>query len=277
MEERMIDDDFGKNEDFSVEIPDGAEENYNEDEVGLTPTQLAALEEERKRQQKEAEEARDKRIAQGKLALSGGYFEEATEHFAAALSYDPESKEAGDGWIFAKTHGFTRDELYSDPEFADDFSRLNGESKAVLREKVGERLKEELTQTEAELAPLEAQFSAAQAERREAFTQNTRFYALRTAICFAAIVLCVIGVLISSYFIPRTQSVAPVVLTICFGVFALIAAVVTVFIARAYVSAKRLQEENEELSSTEDGARVEELQMLKYCLDTLLYEGADEE
>lgn len=47
MEERMVDDDFGKNEDFSVEIPDGAEDNYNENEVGLTPTQLAALEEER--------------------------------------------------------------------------------------------------------------------------------------------------------------------------------------------------------------------------------------
>lgn len=51
----------------------------------------------------------------------------------------------------------------------------------------------------------------------------------------------------------------------------------TIFYSRKLVIASRLKRENEELSATEDGARVEELQIRKFCLDTLLSEEADEE
>ena len=51
---------------FAVEFP---EEEYDEDMVGLTPSQLKKLQEERERARREAEEARDKLIAEGKKAL----------------------------------------------------------------------------------------------------------------------------------------------------------------------------------------------------------------
>lgn len=52
---------------FAVDFP---EEEYDEDMVGLTPSQLKRAQEERERARREAEEARDKLISEGKKALS---------------------------------------------------------------------------------------------------------------------------------------------------------------------------------------------------------------
>lgn len=272
MEERMIDDDFGKNEDYSLDLPEGESENYNEDEVGLTPTQLAALEEERKRARLEAEKARDKSVAQGNLALKSACYEEAAEHFLAALSYDTDCVEAGKGLILARTREFSTDEPFFDINYAEEISALNDESLTFLKENAGSRLSSARERIEEELIPLEREFSASQETRREAFKKNYLYYLVRVCGLFLGAIAFLVGVYISSYFITRTQSIVPVVLTIIFGIVAFVLLIVAIPFARKLVVASRLKNENEELSSTEIGARLEQLQMQKYCLDLLLTE-----
>jgi len=272
MEERIIDDDLNKNGDYSLEIPESDDENYNEDEVGLTPSQLEALEEERKRAQKEAEDARDKRIAQGKLALKSACYEEAAEHFLEALSYDPDSVDAGNGLIDARTRGFTDDEPYFVPRYAEEIAALNGACREYLRQNVGERLEAERAKIEEEMTPLAEAVEKAQKTRREAFTKNYKYYLVRVSAFVIAAVLFAAGALISATFITRTKSPTPVVLAVAFGVAALVLLVVMIPFVRKLVVAARLKNRNEDLDSTDEGARVEELQSRLDCLNLILDE-----
>lgn len=276
MDERMIDDDEELDGAFLLDVPDTNEEEYDEDAVGLTPTQLAALEEERQRALKEAEEKRDKLIGQGNLALKSECFEEAAEHFKDALSYDADSAEAGKGLVRARTRDFTVDEVYFNETYAEEFAALPEESRRYLLDNVGEQLGAAKEELQREYEPLFEEFSQAQTTRREAFDQNFRYY-LKRVVLFVAVALAFVAAAgISANYITRTQSVLPVALTIAFGAAALLALAILVPFAHKLFVASLRRKENESLFSTEQGARVAQLQSQIACLDMILTGESEE-
>ena len=256
-------------EDFVIDF----EEERDEDLVGLTPTQFKEELERRERAAREAREESEKLTALAEERLAAGNAADAAIAFAQALIYDGGNERAEKGLWYARTDGFTRDDVFYNPAYAEEFAYAGEACRAEVLEKVGGRLAAERAQYAAEAAPLREKVEAAQAERRQPFRENRRYYALRFFVCLAAFIVFAVGIAVSASFLLRTRSIAPVVLMAVCGGLAFVAFVVLVVFARKLYVAARLCRDNEKLSSTEDGARLAWLDERLECL-SLVLDGA---
>ena len=228
-------------EELVLELP---EEEYDEDLVGLTPSQLKEELERRERALREAREESEKLTLAGAEKLGEGAFEEAESFFAQALTYDPENAEE--------------------------------EVRAFVKERAGARLEGEREAFRAEERPLREKVEESMEFRRGYFRDNRNYFLVRFGIFFGLFALCLVGAGISASFIYSTRGITPIVLIACFGGAALVMLAVAIVFARKLVVANRLCRENEKLSSTEDGARLAYLQDRLHCLDLVL-DGAERE
>lgn len=260
-------------EEIALELPETDE--YDEDLVGLTPSQLKAALEQRERAAQEAREERDKLLREGRKEREAGNFAGAEPYFVQATVYDPDCLEAKEGIWCCRTREF-KDlaplyELANAKEIADSGDGL----KAFVRERAGERLRADREEYEREVAPLRETFAGAQNERREAFRKNRDYYLVRFGICFGVFLLFVLAAGVSAYFIVRTMSVLPIALVGTFGGLALIALIAALVYAHKLYVAQRLCSDNEKLSTTGEGARLSELEGRLLCLKLLLDDGDD--
>lgn len=244
-------------EEYLLDLPEG---EYDEDLVGLSPSELEQELEKRRKEAEEAAAERDKLLALARSALTKGDYAAAEPLFAQALLYDPESKEAGEGLWTARTRNFSDLDVLLGEEAEEDFSRANDAAKAFVRERVRAPFMEQRKEAEDRAAPLREKVDAAREERRGAFRANRSYYVLRLSLLLAALGLMLIAAAVSASYIVRTLSILPVVLTAVFGALSVILLVPIVLLARKVVVAQRLCRENERLSSTEDGAALEALE-----------------
>ena len=254
-------------EEFVLEIPDSDE--YDEDLVGLTPSQLKEEMERRERAKQEAKEEAVKLTQEGEALLKQGDFDKAADLFAQAVLYDGENEGAARGLWNARTKNFTDLEPLYDVDHAEAIEDNELQRRYVI-EKAGaalERARGEYAKEEEALAPV---VEGKLKERREAFADNLKYYRRRLLIFVWVFAACVIGLSVSATYILRTQSVLPVVFTAIFGVFAFAALAVSIFFLRKVFVASQLCSANERLSSTEDGARLERLRDRLYAIDCIL-------
>lgn len=257
---------------FAVDFP---EEEYDEDMVGLTPSQLKRAQEERERARREAEEARDKLIAEGKKALSSLDYAAAEKSFSQALTYDEESVEALLGVWESRTQGFTDDSPFFIEENAEKFARMPKEVRSFILERVGSRLQDARQGILEEMRPLKAAVEEAREARRGALDANKRYYLVRTAAFGIAAVLLLALVAVFSAFLLRTRGSWPVVGMAVSGGLALVCLIFLVVFLRGLVFALRLSHDNEKNEGTEDGRRLALLEGEEYCLKLVL-EGEEE-
>ena len=257
---------------FAVDFP---EEEYDEDMVGLTPSQLKRAQEERERARREAEEARDKLIAEGKKALSSLDYAAAEKFFSQALAYDEESAEALLGVWESRTQGFTDDSPFFIEENAEKFARMPKEVRSSILERVGSRLQDARQGILEEMRPLKAAVEEAREARRGALDANKRYYLVRTAAFGIAAVLLLALVAIFSAFLLRTRGSWPVVGMAVSGGLALVCLIFLVVFLRGLVFALRLSADNEKNEGTEDGRRLALLEGEESCLKLVL-EGEGE-
>ena len=257
---------------FAVDFP---EEEYDEDMVGLTPSQLKRAQEERERARREAEEARDKLIAEGKKALSSLDYAAAEKSFSQALTYDEESVEALLGVWESRTQGFTDDSPFFIEENAEKFARMPKEVRSSILERVGSRLQDARQGILEEMRPLKAAVEEAREARRGALDANKRYYLVRTAAFGIAAVLLLALVGIFSAFLLRTRGSWPVVGMAVSGGLALVCLIFLVVFLRGLVFALRLSADNEKNEGTEDGRRLALLEGEESCLKLVL-EGEGE-
>ena len=250
---------------FAVDFP---EEEYDEDMVGLTPSQLKRAQEERERARREAEEARDKLIAEGKKAL-------AEKFFSQALAYDEESAEALLGVWESRTQGFTDDSPFFIEENAEKFAAMPEEVRAPILERVGSRLQDARQGILEEMRPLKAAVEEAREARRGALDANKRYYLVRTAAFGIAAVLFLALMGVFSAFLLRTSGSWPAVCMAVFGGLALLCLIFLVVFLRGLVFALRLSHDNEKNEGTEDGRRLALLEREERCL-RLVLEGEEE-
>ena len=257
---------------FAVDFP---EEEYDEDMVGLTPSQLKRAQEERERARREAEEARDKLIAEGKKALSSLDYAAAEKSFSQALTYDEECVEALLGVWESRTQGFTDDSPFFIEENAEKFAGMPEEVRAPILERVGSRLQDARQGILEEMRPLKAAVEEAREARRGALDANKRYYLVRTAAFGIAAVLLLALVAVFSAFLLRTRGSWPVVGMAVSGGLALVCLIFLVVFLRGLVFALRLSADNEKNEGTEDGRRLALLESEESCLKLVL-EGEEE-
>ena len=257
---------------FAVDFP---EEEYDEDMVGLTPSQLKRAQEERERARREAEEARDKLISEGKKALSSLDYAAAEKFFSQALAYDGESAEALLGVWESRTQGFTDDSPFFIEENAEKFAGMPEEVRSPILERVGSRLQDARQGILEEMRPLKAAVEEAREARRGALDANKRYYLVRTAAFGIAAVLFLALMGVFSAFLLRTSGSWPAVCMAVFGGLALLCLIFLVVFLRGLVFALRLSHDNEKNEGTEDGRRLALLEREEHCL-RLVLEGEEE-
>ncbi len=281
MEERMLDDeelrkiklkrtaDGGTDaveddgsEDVEVDLsasPENLFGEYGDDLVGLTPSQL---EEELARRKREREEARAQSEAltkEGEEKLASGDYGEAEPLFRQAIACDGENLAARRGYWTAVTGNFSSAEgLYAREEDG-EFSGEEEETREFVLQKMRSVFEADRAECVKEAEAIAPAVEAAQAERREAFRANRKYYAVRAGALFAVSLALAIGCAVAASFIFRTPDLVPVIVTAVFGGAAFLMLAVFAVYAGKLIVALRYCNMNEKLSSTEDGARLEAL------------------
>ena len=263
----------GAEEEIYLDLP---EEEYDEDLVGLTPTQLKEELERRERAKRAAREESERLKTSADEKLAEEKFADAELLYAQALVCDGENEAAAKGLWTARTKNFTDAEAVFAEHAAEELAE-NGAARAFVVEKIGETLKtlrDSYAKEEAEIAP---GFEEKQEERRVAFAANRTYYLVRFSVFLLFAVLFCIGVAVSASFVLRTKSDVPVILIGVFAGLTLAAVIVAIVYARKLFVASRLYAANEKLSSTETGARIEFLRGRLYALDLVLGNAETEE
>lgn len=286
MEERMIEDEKGRKiklgvnaegetdaleetgEEVLLELP---EEEYDESLVGLTPSQLEQELERRRAAEAEALAAFEALVQEGDEALAAQEFERAETAFAQAETYVfAEESDVSQKLWRARTREFSDEEAFYRAGYAEEFAQASPGAKAFVREQVASRLtaqREEYEKEEAEIAP---RIESAQAERRGAFAANRRYWSVRFALSAALIVLFAAASAVCGGYIVRTKSNLPVIFTAVFAALAVLFLIVMFVFARKLFVANGLYRENEKLSSTQEGARLDFLRTRLHALALIL-------
>lgn len=261
-------------ESIEYEITEGAasegeDGEYDEDLVGLTPTQLK---EELERREKLREEAHAEALryrSEGEAAVQREAYDEATGYFEQSLSVEYDEEVEALYW-WARTQGLTSSDALFEREAAREFAEAGETSKKLILDAFGEELRNARIVLLEEAEPLREQVRAGQEARRAPFIANRNYYRLRFVISAVLTILFAIGIGVSASFLLRTQSSLPTILMIVFGALTLIAVCFFLYFSRKLIVASRLCRANEQLASTEEGERLEQLEDALACLDDVL-------
>ncbi len=251
-------------------------EEYDEDLVGLTPTQLREELERREKAKEKAREEREKLLSLGRELLAAEKFEEAEGPLSQAALYEDEDGAAGKLLWQARTRGYSSIECFFEEEPSEEFAAASEEVRTSVLDVLGREMQTALEEAEAEAKPVRTRVEEATEKRRGAFKANRNYYLVRFLAVLGAIVLAAIGCGVSAYFITRRQSMLPLGFTIAFGAVLLVLFVFFfVFSHKLYVS-ERFVRSNEKLSSTEDGRTLAALDKKIGCLKTALLQENDD-
>ena len=277
MDERMLDDEESERlkgrivtEDGIVEYEIPEMDESDEDLIGLSREEYLERVKQRKRAAEEAARERDKMLEEGDRLLKKGEYESAESFFAQALVYDADSFRAHAGVWISRTENFTSTDAFYQKKAAQEFHEADEKTRAFVLKQIGERLQSERERISAEAAPLKKSVKEAQDARRESFRANRNYYLVRFCILLTLVVCTAIGVGVSAYYIPRSHEITPIVCTVAFGVLCLLFALIWIIYVRKLIVAARLCRANEKLSSTEDGAILEDLLKKLACLELAL-------
>ena len=296
MEERIIKDEYGrgirlkKTEDGFVDVTDElAEENLDEEaetpetdeevvfefpEITEDDEELAALmpEQAEELKRKREEEKRKKQaeyailVEQGEQKLAAEDFKGAEESFNAAMPLLFERKEAAVGLWKAKTENFKNPDVL--PEYYVEFGEdgldefvydAGKEAVEELKKEYGNIFENRLKELKEEKKPIEKEVLSAQEERREILSARKK----KRLIAFLAtlvpsVLLLIVGIVCLARVNSRPDQL---LLYVALGVFVGFALVFAAFIGAAnkFINTLRIIRENEDLSSTEDGAVLVQL------------------
>ena len=254
-----------------VSLPEeDVEEEYDEDLVGLTATELKKEMQRRKKLEDEARAECDKLISSAEEALARGDYEQAETLFEQASCYPFADEKLAERLWTARTKNFTDTAAFYQMKYAEEFSAESDETKRFVREQAGQTLKKERAELEKEEAELAPQVLEKQETRRQAFKENRKYYLLRLTVFAGLMVLFAIAAIVSAAYIVRTLSNLPIIFTGIFGGLTLISFVVALVFFVKYLGANKLCRMNDKLSSTEEGAHLVELRNRLECLKLIL-------
>lgn len=239
---------------------DMPEEGLDEDLVGLSPSQLEAELERRKKEAEEAERERDRILAAAEDLFQKGRYSSAEPLFAQAAEIDPTCMRALEALWRCRSENFTSTEGLLNETYAQEFADADETVRGMVSDALGARMRAEQAELEARAVPLRTRVREGQDSRREAFKNNRDYYRTRFFAFLALVLVFAAAAGISSAFIASTPGFAPVIVVIALAACAVLVLPAAIFFARKFFVAQRLCLDNEKLSSTEDGAKLEEIE-----------------
>ena len=259
-------------EEFAFELPEMEEDD--EDLVGLSPEEAIVL-----RQKNAEEEAARKAeyealIALGEEQLEAGDFASAEATFEKALMLDDEATAASVGYWRAKTENFENPDVLMDEYVESGIENLEFDlgyqATEIIRAEYKDKFVRRYEELVAEEAPLLETVLGAQERRRAILKPRRKKSALAFGISSAALIGSLAATITlalknftvkgDSFMIPAIiAGVVSVAVFAAFGVF-----------TNQFVNACRIYRANEKLSSTDDGARLEEIAEYKDLYEKFL-------
>ena len=248
-------------EEFTFEIPDIEEDD--EDMVGLSPEEAMALRQ-RKAEELAARKAEyESLVASGGELLVAGDFAAAEETFEKALQLDDEATEASVGYWRAKTENFENPDVLIDEYLESGYENLEFdlgyEAVEIIKAEYKDKFAARYAELTAEEEPLLEKVTGAQERRRAILKPRRKNSAIAFGVSSAAFVgsLALTATFALKNFTVKGDSfiiptiIAGAVSLVVFGVFGVF--------TNKFVNACRIYRANEKLSSTDDGARLEEI------------------
>ena len=260
--DERADDTVENEEEYTFEIPEFTEDD--EDLVGLSPEEAMAL---RKKKQEEAEAKRaeyERLLEEGEVLLLEGSYRSAELKFEKALMLDDVATAATVGYWRAKTEDFNEPDALMDEYVREGYDSLEYdlgvEATDEIRARFKEKFRRRYEELETEAAPLREAVEEAQARRRAVLKPRR----LKCGIGFGVSALPFLAALIltavfgfSNFTVKDDRYVLP---TIIAGAVALLAFIVFCVFTNKFMNACRIYNQNEKLSSTDEGARLEEIE-----------------
>ncbi len=253
-------------EEYTFELPEYLEDD--EDLVGLSPQEAMEL---RRKKQAEAEAKRaeyDRLIAEGEALLEEGSYRSAELKFEKALMMDDVATEATVGYWRAKTENFAKPDVLIDEYVEEGYDSLEYDlgRKAVeqIRMNYSEQFRRRYDEIAKEEAPLRVEVEETQARRRAVLKPRRTKSAvgfLVSAVPFLVSLILTVVFGLSNFTVKDDSYILP---TIIAGSVAFVSFIVFGVFTNKYINACRIYRANEKLSSTDDGARLEELEAYKW-------------
>lgn len=310
MEERMIDEEYGRGvrlkrtKDGFVDVTDELCENgeaaeqdgeeivfqfpdeepvfegEGEEYAELSPEEAAALKK-KKEEEAAARLAKYQALCQeGDTQLAEGKFEEAENTFAKALDYDDEATAASVGYWRAKTENFAEPDVLID-EYVEagiqtlEFD-LGYEAAAIIKKEYREVFEKKVQELTAEEEPLAEKVYAVQERRREKVHFRMKKSGIAMGISALPTLCCLILAIVFGLKIVSTPENTFVLPTIILGVAFVVCFVIFGTFANKFINDCRMNAKNEDLSETDDGARLLEIQEYKELYLALLETNGEE-
>ena len=308
MEERMVDDEYGRgirlkktkegyvdvtdelaqtpqeeteneeiNEEVAFEFPVLDTDEDDEDLVGLSPEEAAAL---RKRKEEELAKKRaeyERLCAEGEELLDAGSFHAAELKFEKALPLDDEATDASVGYWRAKTSEFTQPDVliaeYWEPGIESLEFDLGYRATDIIREKYRNVFEKRVKELNAEEKPLAEAFERKQQRRREVLKSRVMRSTVATLIAALptiALLVCTLLYLFKNFTVKTNEYMMP---TIVLGAAFFVVFIVFILIANKWINALRMKRANESLSTTEEGARLYEIREYRDLYKALISGG----
>ena len=313
MEERIIDDEYGrgirlkKTKDGYVDVTDelaetGEGETFagedegeevafefpvletdedDEDLVGLSPEEAIALKKRKEEAARQRKADYERLCKEGDELLGSGSFHSAELKFEKALALDDEATEASVGYWRAKTSDFAEPDVligeYVEAGIESLEFDLGYRAAEIVKENYRPVFEKRVAELEAEETPLAEEVEKKQAARREVLGERLKRSTL--AFCVALLPTVALFVLTLVYglknFSTRTNEyVTP---TIVLGVAFFVVFIVFILVSNKWINDFRIRRANENLSSTDEGARLVEIREYKELYECLLQRNAETE
>ncbi len=302
MEERIIDDEFGKgvrlkkNKDGDYVIAEGADETDEEQEtsgdeisfefptfeveegeedlIGLSPEEVEAIRLQR------AEEAAARRAeyealcVEGKTALEAEKLEEAVEIYGKALTLDEEPTEASVGYWTAKTKNFTEPDVlveeYKEMGVENMEFDLGYQAAQTLKEQYGEVFQKRYDELVTEEKPLREEVEGKRENRRAYIKARLKKTGIIYGISLLPLLLCLALALVLGGKIPTVPDNRYVAPTIVFAVLTVAFFIVSIVCLNRFWLAFRINRINEDPESTDEGARLVQIEQYKELYEYFL-------
>lgn len=239
----------------------------DEELVGLSPEEALALIKSREEEAKARKVEYERICAEGEELLTTGNFKTAQLKFENALQLDDEAVLASVGYWRAKTENFAHPEILMD-EYVDsglenlEFD-LGCNAVDVLKEKYQDVFQNRYKALCEEEKPLAKEVEEAQDRRRviikERLKKSAIAFAVNSVITTAFLVLTVVFALL----IPSTrENVHLIPACVCGGLFT-ISLIFSIITTNKFINDCRIQRLNEDVTSTEEGERLQTLRNYK--------------
>ena len=308
MEERIIDDEYGRGirlkktadgyvdatdelakqtddeeavDEVAFEFPVFETDEDDEELVGLSPEEVEKV----LRERAEAEAIRkaeyERLVQEGEEFLQSDSFRSAELKFEKALALDEEATQASVGYWRAKTENFQNPDVliqeYIEAGIETLEFDLGYQAVEIIRENYRDEIEKRYNELTAEEQPLAKRVEEKQQTRREAIAERLKKSGLHTGIAWIPTVAFLVATIVLGLKIFSVKENTFVIPTIICAVAFFMSLIISVLFTNVFINDLRIRRTNERLSSTDEGARLEEIREYTDLYADLLQIQKDEE